>query len=223
MLPLETSIPITLTAEPRLALIACPEAYADPQPEVACGVRVWETPEVNGTIALQDDGAIDAFVMVRAGGETSSTATVRINGTVIPRDGSNLAHSLVEATPSVLHTGVNVIAIEQPGYQPLTLQAVVPARFDVTAPAANATLLANDSIDVTWTAATGATRYAASLFVDGAMPTDSEFVPTTTARLKVPDGAGPGQLSVVAYDCFSLNRAAVFGLSVRTVNVTVAR
>jgi hypothetical protein len=223
VLPLTASIPITLSAEPRLALIACPEAYADPQPETACGVRVWDTPEVNGTIALQDDGSIDAFVMVRAGGETSSIATVRINGAEVPRDGSNLAHSLVESTPTVLHTGVNVVVIEQPGYAPLTLHAVVPARFDVTSPAAGATVLANDTITVAWTPATGATRYAASLFVDGAMPADTEFVATTSAPVKVPDGAGQGQLSVVAYDRFSLSRAAIFGLSVRNVNLTVAR
>jgi hypothetical protein len=222
-LPLTSSIPIALTAEPRLALIACPEAYLAPQPEMACGVRVWDTPEVNGTITLQDNGGIDAFVLVSAGGQTSSTATVRVNGTVVPHDSSNLAHSLVEPTPSVLHTGVNVIVIEQPGYEPLTLQAVVPARFDVTSPAADATLVAGSTITARWTPATGATRYAASLFVDGAMPSNTEFVTGTSAPVKVPDGAGTGQLSIVAYDRFALSRAAIFGLSVRNMNVTVSR
>lgn len=222
VIALDTPIPVALTAEPRLALIACPEAYLDPQPETACGVRVWTTPEVNGSISLRDDGGLDAFVLVSAGGETSSTATVRINGVNVPRDTSGLAHALSETTGSVLHTGLNSIVVEQPGYDPLTLQAVVPARFEVTAPVSGATIVAGSTIDVSWTAATGATIYAANLFAGGPSAS-SEPGAGTTARLTVPDVAGAAQVSVVAYDRFVLSRAAVLGMSVRNVDVTVAR
>lgn len=223
VLPLTTALPIALTAEPRLALIACPEAYVEPQPETACGVRVWDTPAVNGTVSLQDDGSIDAFVLVSTASGTSSMATVRINGVEIPRDGSNLAHALTEAAPSVLHTGVNVVEVQQPGYQPVTLQAVVPARFDVTAPLPGTSVTAGSSLTVRWTAATGATRYGVSLFVDGARPTDSALVAATSAQVQVPDGVGPGELSVVAYERLDFSRASVLGLSVRTLRLDVTR
>lgn len=222
-LPLATAIPLELTGEPRLALIACPEAYVDPQPETACGVRVWTTPEVNGTISLNEAGAIDAFVMVRTAAGTSSTATVHINGAVVPRDASGLVHSLTEAAPSALRVGLNTIEVEQPGYEPLTLQATVPGAFTITAPADGGTVTAGAPLDVTWTSAAGATRYAATLFVENAGNDASDLVSGTSARLTVPDATGTGTLSVVAYDRLAFSRAAVLGLSVRELTLTVTR
>lgn len=220
VLPLESPIPLALSAEPRLALLACPEAYVDPlQLEEACGVRVWSTPSVSATIAHNDDGSLDAFVLVGNGAGASST--VRINGELVPAD-SGAAHTLYEATPRVLRVGENVIEVEQAGFEKLTLKAVVPARFEVTAPAAGATVKAGSTLDASWTLAAGATLYTASLTVEGApMASSSEFSAATSARLVVPAGAGMGDLSVAAYEHLPLARASALGLSVRHVALVV--
>ena len=222
VLPLTSAIPLELTGEPRLALISCPEAYVDPQPETACGVRVWETPAVNGTIAINETGSIDAFVMVSTSAGTSSTATVRINGTVIPHDSSGLAHTLTEPTPSSLHVGLNTIEVEQPGYEPVTLQATVPGPFSLTAPADGATITAGAPLTVSWTPAAGATVYGATLFVGHAGNDASELVRgATSVQLDVPNATGLGDLSVVAYDRLVIARTAILGLSVQRVALDV--
>lgn len=225
VLPLTASIPLELTGEPRLALISCPEAYVEPQPDVACGVRVWETPAVNGTIALNEQGNIDAFVMVSTPAGTSSNATVRINGTLIPHDSSGMAHWLTEPAPSALHVGLNTIEVEQPGYAPLTLQATVPGPFAITSPAGGSTVTAGSPLSVTWTAAPGAGVYAATLFVDHAGNDSSDLVHGTSAQLTVPvpDTNGSGDLSVVAYDRLVIARTAILGLSAQHLSLDVTR
>jgi hypothetical protein len=225
VLPLDTPIPLVLDAAPRLALIACPEAYVSPQPEVACGARVWTTPEVNGAITLQDDGSLDATVLVGVNGVASRDARVRINGVDVPVDQGE-TYSLVEpaGTASVLRVGLNTVTVEHPGYEPLTLSAVVPTRFDLRAPLAGAQVRAGSALTISWSAATGATLYGANLFVANAPNLgSSELTRDTTVTLTVPDGSGPGDLSVVAYDRFVLSRAAVLGLSVRSQPLEVTR
>jgi len=216
---IDAPIPVTLTAEPRLNLILCPEAYLAPDLERACGVRVWNTPPVFGSITLNDDGSLDAFVQVDA-----ANPRVTINGTAIPLDPSSTAHQLFEATPSVLRVGLNDVVVEADGYERASFRATVPTRFDIVSPAAGAQVAANTPVTASWTEALGATWYAVSMTVDMAMaPGPSDFTQSQRATLVVPDGFGPGSLSVTAFDRVGLGRAQVTGLSSRTVLLDVVR
>ena len=223
VLPLDTPFRLRMTGEPRLALIVCPEAYADPDREQACGVTVWATPAVNGSITLQDDGTLDAFVMVQVGGQTTGAARVAINGTPVLVDSSGLSYALSEATPSVLRLGRNVVSIEVAGYSPLLLEATVPERFELTSPLAGARVAPGSSLQVSWTAAAGATHYLASMFVDApGSKTDTELTTGLGATLVVSDTAGAGQLTVTAFDRLTFSRSAVLGLSERAISLDVA-
>lgn len=217
VLPLDTAIPLQMTGDPRMALIVCPEAYAEPQPEQACGVTVWATPAVSGTITMREDGALDAFIVVQAGGQTTGAASVTINGIAVPVDDAGFGYMLTETTPSVLRVGQNVIEVELAGYQPLQLEATVPGRFELSAPA---TVRAGTSIDVSWTVAAGATQYSASLFVESES-SPSTLTSETRSTLLVPNLAGAGLLTVTAYDRISLGRSSVLGLSERSVMINV--
>lgn len=225
VVPLDTPIPLALDAQPRLSLIACPEAYVDPQPEQACGARVWTTPEVSGSLTLQEDGSLDAFLNVSTQGVASNTARVRINGVDVPVDDATSAYFLFEPAgmASTLRVGLNTVVIEQPGYEPLTLTAVVPTRFEFLSPMPGAQVVAGSQLAASWSAATGATLYGVSVFVPDAPVTDTELTRETSAVVAVPDGVGVGDYSIVAYDRFVLSRAAVFGLSVRNATLDVTR
>ncbi|MDP1821639.1 MAG: hypothetical protein Q8L48_00270 [Archangium sp.] len=222
VLPLDTPIPLRMTGDPRLAIIVCPEAYANPDAEVACGVRVWATPAVNGSISLREDGGLDAFVLVQSQGVTTGAALVTVNGVPLPLDSSGLAYSLSEQAPSVLRIGRNTVSVELAGYSPLLLEATVPARFEVTAPASGARVAPGAPLQVSWTAAAGATQYGASLFVDGpGAPSDTVITSTLGATVVAPSISGPGEVSVTAWDHLTFARAALTGMSVRTVPVSV--
>lgn len=222
-LPLDSRIPLELDADPRLALLACPEAYLDPKPEFACGVRLWNTPVIGASVNLRDDGGLDALVTVGGGDPLVPGTTVKINGMTLPHEGDAATWTLSEDKPGVLHTGVNQLEVSQPGFDPVVLRAVVPARFEVQAPLSGATVRAGDFLDVDWGEATGATIYIAGITLGAGMGTSSDPAPETRARLLVPDVPGEALLNIVAYDRISLERAAFFGVSTRYVPLQVTR
>lgn len=211
VMPLDSPIPLVLSADPRLALIVCPEAYANPDAETACGVTVWSTPPVNGSISLHEDGVLEAFVSVQNGARS-----VSINGVPIDPDPSGQVFTLWEKDSGALRVGVNTVVVDAPGFQPLTLEAVVPSRFDLVPPG---TLRAGQRSRFEWTRAVGASYYSPS--ISSMSGGESDLVEATSATLLVPNEPGPGSFSVTAFDRLAFTRSAVNGMSTRTVEVTI--
>lgn len=211
VMPLDAPIPLVLTGDPRLALIVCPEAYANPDAETACGVTVWSTPPVNGSITLRDDGVLDAFVSVQNGARG-----VTVNGVALEPDPSGQVFTLYEKMSSALRVGANTVVVDALGFQPLTLEAVVPSQFDLVVPGP---LKAGERARFEWGKAIGASYYSPSI---GSMTGgESDLVEGTSATLLVPPDPGPGIFSVTAFDRLAFTRSAVNGMSIRSVDVTI--
>ncbi|MFZ5441249.1 MAG: hypothetical protein ACOZQL_14670 [Myxococcota bacterium] len=218
VLPFDTVVPLTLTAAPRLKLILCPEAYAE-NVEQACGVRVWDAPQLFGSITLRDDGGLDTFVHVDA-----PHSRVSINGVPIPLEPSSGAHQLSEPLPSTLRLGVNEVHIEADGYEPLSLRTVVPTRFDVVQPAPGSTLRAGDTLTARWTEAVGATVYSVFVQVETPeAPGASGFTRQREFEFTVPQAEGPGRLSITAFDNTGFSRVSMVGMSAREAVYDVVR
>jgi hypothetical protein len=213
VMPLDTSIPLVLTGDPRLALIVCPEAYADPQAETACGVTVWSTPAVNGSISLRE-GALDVFVSVQNGARS-----VTVNGTALEPDSSGQIFTLSEPSANVLRVGVNSVVVDAPGFQPITLEAIVPTPFDFVTPVAGEALKAGEAVRVEWTQAVGATLYSPSL--SAVQTGDSTLVEGLSATLRVPAEPGPAMFEVTAFDRLAFSRSTVNGMTMRSVEVQI--
>ena len=223
VLPLDTPIPLALTGDPRLALIVCPEAYADPDAQVACGVTIWNTPEVMGNLAWQADGSMNAFFLVKVGGEQTTQARITVNGVEVPLDQGATSYSLLEATPSAMRPGLNTVVIEAPGYSAMTMQVRVPGDFSITSPVGGTQVAPGATLAVAWTASTDATGYAASMFVDGPGPgSDTELTTSLTTSITVPPTTGRGELSVTAFERLDFSRSSVTGITTRSVVLTVA-
>lgn len=216
VLPLDTSIPLALTGDPRLQLIVCPEAYATPDPGQACGVPVWLTPPLNGALTLREDGDFDVFVMVQGGARR-----VTVNGVDVPTtDPDRVTFAMTyAAAEGVVHVGVNTVVVDARGFEPLQLAATVPARFEVTSPQPGQRLAPGGTLRAEWTEALGATLYSVNLGVGAA--SDGTLTAARTVELRVPAEQGPGELSVTAFDKLGLGRTTMSGLSVRSVPIQV--
>jgi hypothetical protein len=217
LVPLDNTIPLELTAAPRLQLVLCPGAYVTGA-EQACGAHVWDAPETVGSIVLNDNGSMYAGVMVKGPG-----AKVVVNGVEIPEglwEDEYESFQLDEAAPSVLRVGVNDVVVQADGYEPVTLQVTVPARFEVTSPASGSTLHQGSALTATWTPAAGATAYSAGLTVG--QLSDRKTVRGPQAALTVPAATGKGTLWISAVDVACWSRVNVVGASVRTVTYDVA-
>ncbi len=78
------------------------------------------------------------------------------------------------------------------------------------------------ALPVSWTAAAGATQYAASIFLEtSGESSETEFTSGLSTTLITPRTSGSGQLTVTAYDRLTFARAAVVGTSERRLALEV--
>ncbi|MDP1827469.1 MAG: hypothetical protein Q8L48_29635 [Archangium sp.] len=219
LFPTSMDLPLPITNDPRLGLMFCPPAFSAPSPELACGQRVFRTPQVHAVALSAAEGFTVAYVQVHAGPRPVFDARVTLDGAVLPftLDGT---YSLIELSPRVLRAGHHQLRVEAPYHEALNLELVLPARPHVTAPAVSAQLQANQVQWVKWDAVPLANSYGVSLFL-GDSPGVSVESLQNEAKLPLPAGTGPATLEVTALSLIAAPRHFLLGSATTSMPVTL--
>ncbi|MFZ5441248.1 MAG: hypothetical protein ACOZQL_14665 [Myxococcota bacterium] len=217
--PLGTDVPLRIDALPRYALSFCPEAYVSDPDELACGLRVYPTPQVLG-VAWRLPGFSFTSVGLRAGRRAIANATVTLNDVSLTPDGQG-SYVFVESSPAVLRPGTNTLRISAPLHDELVLDFTMPGMIDGLRPLEGAELGAGKAFDVSWAPVSSATQYDVSV----TDPTGLTTANVTTSALRVtvdaPTTVGAATIGVVASTPTKRQRHLILGSTLLEQQVSI--
>jgi hypothetical protein len=168
--PLSTSIPIELTADPSLGFYMCEEIWnGSNSSDAPCHLKSAPPPgpdsnaKISGSLSVDEEGA-HVVLWVKEQGIDKSTATVTVNGNEVPSNGGAWGYRLDGEPGKLLKVGQpNFVNWALPGL-PLQQSIVyVPGDFSITSPTGISNLTSGQPVTVSWTPSTDAASYSVML------------------------------------------------------------
>lgn len=205
VVPLDTPIPLALSAGSGLLdLLACEAAWDGlPESEPPCGLSFEPPPPPPGTLRVEglvalEGRAVAVNLFVTRDDEQLSDATVTLGGRPVPYETEYFAYRVDEQDSSLLTEGGTVELVVRWGDSVTRRLLTVPEGFAITTPSAGAQVRSGVEFDVAWTTSTGALAYGATLSAPDGMLLYQSFTSETNTPLVPVSYQGPATLRVAA-------------------------
>ncbi|MFP2909226.1 hypothetical protein ACLESD_30135 [Pyxidicoccus sp. 3LFB2] len=205
VVPLDTPIPLALSAGSGLLdLLACEAAWDGlPESEIPCGLSFEPPPPPPGTLRVEGVVALEGRtatvdVYVTRDDERLQDATVTVGGRTVPYVINRFAYYLEEADSSLLSEGGTVELVVRWGDSVTRRLLTMPEGFTLTTPSPGARVPREVEFDVAWTASPGAAAYSVLLKDPDGMQLYQAYTNDTRATLGPVSYSGPATLRVAA-------------------------
>jgi hypothetical protein len=205
VVPLDTPIPLGLSAgSDLLDLLACEAAWdGSPESELPCGLSFEPPPPPPGTLVVEGTVAlagrsVEVELQVTRDDVGLSDATVTLGGRPVPYVIERGAYIIEEADSTLLTEGGTVELVARWGDAVTRRLLTVPEGFQITSPGAGAQVRRDAELDVAWTAAPGAIGYNVALRDQDGMSLSQAFTSGLEQTLMPSSHEGPATLRVAA-------------------------